>query len=60
MKKTVIEEGVWDIKEKSPLKKAVFIYDGNKITRQLFILGGTKKKKSKVEISRLSINVVFN
>lgn len=48
--KTIIEEGIWNIKERQPLRRVVFEFDGNKITRSLFILGDSERKNSKIDI----------
>jgi len=47
---TIIEEGVWDIKQKSPLKRAIFKFDGKKITRNLFVLGDSERRNSKIDV----------
>jgi hypothetical protein len=47
---TIIEEGIWDIKQKLPLRRVVFTCDGKKITRNLFILGDSENRNSKVDI----------
>ena len=60
---TTIEEGIWDIKEKSPLRRAIFKYDGKKITRNLFILGDTEARNSKIDIidlEKIKIEVNLN
>jgi hypothetical protein len=33
---TIIEEGIYDIKTKESIKKVIFTFDGNRLTRQLF------------------------
>lgn len=33
---TIIEEGIYNIKTKESIKKAIFTFDGNRLTRQLF------------------------
>lgn len=53
-----IEEGIWDIEERLPLRKAVFTCDGKKVTRNLFILGDTDKRNSKVDIIHLDKIVI--
>ena len=47
---TIIEESIWDIKQKLPLRRTILTCDGKKITRNLFILGDSKKRNSKVDI----------
>lgn len=47
---TTIEEGIWDIQEKKPLRKAIFKYDGSSITRNLFMLGDSEKRNSKIDV----------
>jgi hypothetical protein len=51
--KTIIEEGIYDIETKLPLKKAIFTFDGKKITRNLFILGDDEESNNKVDIINL-------
>ena len=47
---TIIEESIWDIKQKLPLRKAIFTYDGEKITRNLFILGDSERRNNKIDV----------
>ena len=47
---TIIEEGIWDVEQKLPLRRAIFTCDGKKITRNLFILGDSEKRNSKVDV----------
>ena len=47
---TIIEESIWDIKSRSPIRKAVFTCDGKKITRNLFILGDSERRNAKVDV----------
>lgn len=47
---TIIEEGIWDIENKQPIRRAIFTCDGKKITRNIFILGESEKRNSKVDI----------
>lgn len=60
MKKEVvtIEEGIWDIEQKMPLRRAVLTYDGKQITRNLFILGDSEKRNKKIDvIDHLQVNL---
>ena len=47
---TIIEESIWDVEQKLPLRKVILTCDGKKITRNLFILGDSKKRNAKVDI----------
>ena len=47
---TVIEESIWDIEQKLPLRKTVLTYNGEKITRNLFILGDSERRNNKIDV----------
>lgn len=47
---TIIEEGIWNVSQKLPLRRAIFTCDGKKITRKLFILGDSERRNNKVDI----------
>lgn len=46
----IIEESIWCIEQKLPIRKCIFKYDGNQITRNLFILGDSEYKNNKIDI----------
>lgn len=50
MKQVIIEEGIYDVETRLPLRKVDFQYDGKQITRRLFILGDTEKRNAKVDV----------
>lgn len=50
---TIIEEGIWDIKQKSTLRRAVFKCDGKTITRNLFVLDDFEENNSKIDVINL-------
>lgn len=55
---TIIEESIWDIEQKLPLRKAILTYDGEKITRNLFILGDSERRNNKIDvIDNFSISI---
>lgn len=45
MIKTVIEEGIYDIETRESIKKAIFINDGERVTRQLFYKDGLNRDR---------------
>jgi len=47
---TIIEESIWDIEQKHPIRKAILTYDGEKITRNLFMLGDSEYWNNKIDI----------
>jgi hypothetical protein len=47
---TIIEESIWNIEQRLPLRKCILKYDGNKITRNLFILGDSKYRNNKIDV----------
>ena len=47
---TIIEESIWDIEQKLPLRKSILTYDSEKITRNLFILGDSERRNNKIDV----------
>lgn len=47
---TIIEESIWCVKKRLPLRKVIFRYDGKTITRNLFILGNSEKRNAKIDV----------
>ena len=53
---TIIEEGIYDINTKESIKKAIFTFDGERLTRELFYgsgIGGISdgyERKNRVDI----------
>jgi hypothetical protein len=45
-----IEEGIYDIKTKNSIRTVEYVFDGEKITRKLFILGDKKWKNDKIDV----------
>ena len=45
-----IEEGIYDIKTKSSIRTAEYSFDGEKMTRKLFILGDKKWRNDKIDV----------
>jgi hypothetical protein len=45
-----IEEGIYDIKTKRPIRSVEYIFNGEKMTRKLFILGDKKWKNNKIDV----------
>lgn len=43
LRTTTIEEGIYDINTKESIKKAIFTFDGERLTRQLFYDSNNKK-----------------
>lgn len=43
--KTIIEEQIYSIETKQPIRRAVFEYKDSRITRELFILDSTRNGK---------------
>ena len=59
---TIIEEGIYDVETRLPIRRAIFTFDGGKITRNLFILGDSERRNSKIDVidienAKISINV---
>ena len=48
--KTVITEGIFDIKSRKSIRTAIFEYKNDEITRKLFILGDSEKRNNKVDV----------
>jgi hypothetical protein len=51
--KVIIEEGIWDIRQKLPLRKSILTYDAKQITRKLFILaqhGRSDERNNKIDV----------
>lgn len=46
---TIIEESIWNIEEKTSIRKAIFRCDGKKVTRNLFILGDSDRRNNKID-----------
>lgn len=53
MMETIIEESIWDIEQRLPVRRAVLRCDDKEITRNLFILGDEEWRNSKVDIINL-------
>lgn len=49
MKTTIIEEGIYDINTRESIKKAIFTFDGDALTRQLIGYGGDNNKIDKID-----------
>lgn len=45
-----IEEGIYSIEDRLPLRKVVFTYANSKITRKLFMLGDTDSRNNKIDV----------
>lgn len=54
----IIEEGIWNIETRMPIKSAVFKCDNVKITRQLYDIERSKKWNSKIDtIDHIRVNL---
>ena len=47
---TIIESSLWDIYFKKPLRRCVLKYDGEKMTRHLFVLSDTKERNNTIDV----------
>jgi hypothetical protein len=48
--KVIIEESIWDIETKQPIRKTTLTCDNEKITRNIFILGDSDRRNNKIDV----------
>jgi len=48
--KVEIEEGIYDISTKKSIRKSIHEYKNSKMTRQLYILGDSDYRNSKIDV----------